>query len=484
MGDITGLVLRVILPELYLLSMILFLLMVTVYKCKRVSNAMIAGTLLTLFGTGWYLLGHLHATSQIAVLNGMFATSNFIAFSKILVLTASAMSVLIGADWLKQQGHPSEFLILMLLSTLGMLCMISANDMLSLYMSLELSSLALYVLASFTRDHAKSSEAGLKYFVLGALASGMMLYGMSLVYGFSGTVGFKPLADLFANSAPPYSRGLILGMILVIIGFCFKLSAVPFHMWAPDVYEGAPTPVTAFFATAPKIAAFILFIRFLVQPFGHLFDQWQQIILFVSVASMLVGAFAAIMQTNMKRLLAYSSIGHVGFMLIGVATFSADGVQAVLLYLALYIFMSAGAFGCVMMMRRGGEYVEKISELSGLAQTHPVRAAVLALFMFSMAGIPPMSGFFSKMYILLAAVNHNLAWLAVVGVISSVVSGYYYLKIVKVMYFDEPAKPFDSDVAFLLKAGVLISAIVTLFFCAAPSGLMDQIKTVAQGLVH
>jgi NADH-quinone oxidoreductase subunit N len=485
MGDITMLALHAVLPELYLLSMIIFLLMVAVYKCKRVCPAMIGGTLITLIGTGWYLFSQLHITSQVSVLNGMFATSNFIAFSKMLVLAAAAMSVLVAADWLREKGgHPSEFLILMLLAVLGMLCMISANDMLTLYMSLELSSLALYVLASFTRDNAKSSEAGLKYFVLGALASGMMLFGMSLIYGFSGTIGFQPLAELFTHTEPPYSRGLILGMVMVIIGFCFKLSAVPFHMWAPDVYEGAPTPVTNFFATAPKVAAVILFTRLLMQPFGHLADQWQQVILFVAVASMMVGALAAIMQTNIKRLLAYSSIGHVGFILMGIAAGGQDGVQAVLLYLSLYIFMSAGAFGCVMMMRRNGEYVEDIKELSGLAQTHPIRAATLSVFMFSMAGIPPLSGFFSKLYVLLAAVNHGLLWLAVVGVTASVISGYYYLKVVKVMYFDEPVQPFDQPVPFLLKLGILIGVLVTFFFFTLPSGLISQIKIVAQGLVH
>lgn len=485
MGDITALALRAILPELYLLGMIIFLLMLSVYKCKRVCNALLSGSLLTMAGTAWYLHSQLGLTHQIAVLNGMFAISNFIAFSKILILAAGLMSVLIAADWLKERGgYPSEFLILMLLAILGLLCMVSANDLLSVYMALELSSLALYVLASFTRDHPKSSEAGLKYFVLGSLASGMMLFGISLVYGFSGTIGFQPLMDLFANTVPPYSRGLILGMIMVIIGFCFKMSAVPFHMWTPDVYEGAPTPVTTFFATAPKIAAVILFIRLLVQPFGMLFPQWQQVILFVSVASMLVGAFAAIMQTSIKRLLAYSSISHVGFILMGIATGSIDGVQAVLLYLSLYIFMIAGAFGCVMMMRRGGHYVEDITDMAGLAQNHPVRAGMMAIFMFSLAGIPPMSGFFSKVYILLAAVNHGLVWLAVIGVIASVIGGYYYIKVVKVMYFDEPAARFDTGVPALLKLGIAIGAGVTLLFCLAPSFLMEQIKLVAQGLVH
>lgn len=476
--------LRVILPELYLLVMAIFLLMVAVYKCKRVCNAMLAGTLLTLAGTAWYLWPMLGVAKQVAVFNGMFATSGFIVFSKLMVLAAAAMAVIIAADWLKEEGgYPSEFLILILLSTLGMLLMISANDLLALYVALELSSLALYVLTAFTRDNAKASEAGLKYFVLGALASGMMLFGISLIYGFAGTIGFKELSDLFAHGAPPYSRGVILGLVMVIVGFCFKLSAVPFHMWAPDVYEGAPTPVTAFLATAPKIAAFTLFARLLAQPFGLLFDQWQQVIIFASVASMGLGAFAAIMQTNIKRLLAYSSIGHVGFILMAVAAGGKDGMAALLLYLALYIFMSIGAFGCVLMMRRNGHYVEDIKELGGLAQTYPVRAMVLAVFMFSMAGIPPLAGFFGKMYVLLAAVNHQLIWLAVVGVAASVVSGYYYLKVVKVMYFDEPTQPFDKDMPLMLRVGVGISVVVTLLFFLAPSSLVAQVKEVAEIMV-
>ncbi len=369
----------------------------------------------------------------------------------------------------------------MLFATLGMMFMISANDLLTLYVGLEMSSLALYVLASFQRDHAKSSEAGLKYFVLGALASGMMLFGMSLVYGFAGTTGFAALADVFSG-AETISKGVTVGMILIIVGFCFKLSAAPFHMWAPDVYEGAPTPVTAFFATAPKIAALALFTRVLLSPFGHLIDQWQQIVIFASVASMLVGALAAIMQTNIKRLLAYSSIGHVGFMLMGIASGSVEGVQAVLIYLSVYIFMSAGAFGCVLLMKRDDEPVEDIKSLSGLAQTSPKMALALAIFMFSMAGIPPLAGFFGKMYVVLAAIKAGLAWLAVVGVVTSVVACYYYLKVVKVMYFDAPARTFDAP-APTLSIGVTLAACVTFLFFLLPTPLVTHALAAAQALM-
>jgi NADH-quinone oxidoreductase subunit N len=483
MGSTNFASLTMILPELYLAVMALFLLMVAVYKCKRACNAMIGGTLFALADTAWYLLPKTGMPTTVAF-NGMFATSGFIVFSKLLVLGAAALAVVIGGGWMKAGDRkPSEMLVLMLLATLGMLLMVSANDLLTLYMALEMSSLALYVLAAFERDHAKSSEAGLKYFVLGALASGMMLFGMSLVYGFAGTTGFDALAALLAHADHP-SRGIIVGMILIIIGFCFKLSAVPFHMWTPDVYEGAPTPVTAFFATASKAAAFALFARFLLYPFHGLFAQWQQILVFVSVASMVTGALGAIMQSNFKRLLAYSSIGHAGYMLMGLAAGDALGVQAMLIYLFTYIFMSAGAFGCILLMRRNGEYVEDIKDLAGLAQRRPAMAIALSIFMFSMAGIPPMSGFFAKLYVLLAAVGAGLTWVAVIGVVASVIGGFYYIKVVKVMYFDEPAEAFDAGTPCLLRAGILICAGVTLLFFLMPTPLIEQAKLAAELLLR
>lgn len=483
MGDITLTALHAILPELYLTAMAVFLLMVTAFSCKRVCNAMLGGTLITLAGTAWFLWPHLTAPAQLAF-NGMFAVDRFVVFSQLLILAASAVVVLIASPWLKEgEGRPSEFLVLMLFATLGMLLMVAANDLLTLYMALEMSSLALYVLASFDRDHTKASEAGLKYFVLGALASGMMLFGMSLVYGFAGTTGFEALAKLFAPEHMIVSKGVVVGLILIMVGFCFKLSAVPFHMWAPDVYEGAPTPVTAFFATASKVAAFALFARFLLHPFGHLFGQWQQIVIFVSVTSMVVGALAAIMQTNIKRLLAYSSIGHAGYMFMGLAAGNVAGVQGVLIYLATYIFMSAGAFGCVLLMKRDGEYVETIKDLAGLAQTRPALAIAMSIFMFSMAGIPPMSGFFAKLYVLLPAIGAGLTWLAVVGVVASVIGGYYYIKVVKVMYFDEPAAPFDAGTPCMLRAGIVICAGVTLLFFLMPTPLVEQARLAAEALL-
>lgn len=425
----------------------------------------------------------LGCTNDGVFLGGMFASNAFTVFAKVLILLSGGFVLMLSSGFLREEGgRPFEFIILLLFSLLGMMLMISAADLLSLYMALEMSSLALYVLASFNRDNTKSSEAGLKYFVLGALASGMMLYGMSLVYGFAGSTSFAALGDLFAGQSQ-LSKGVVLGLILMMVGFCFKLSAVPFHMWTPDVYEGAPTPVTAFFATAPKIAALALFTRLLLEPFANAVNQWQQIIIFVSVASMLVGAFGAITQTNIKRLMAYSSIGYVGFLFMALAAGNASGVQSMLIYMSLYIFMCASMFGAVLLMKRDGKAVENIKDLSGVSQTNPALAVAVSISIFSMAGIPPLSGFFGKMYVLLAAVEANLTWLAVVGVITSVVSCYYYLKIIKTMYFDEPAPAFDGGAPFLVNAAIVIGAVVTMLFFLVPSPLIVLAKTAASSLL-
>jgi NADH-quinone oxidoreductase subunit N len=319
--------------------------------------------------------------------------------------------------------------------------LISANDLISLYMGLELQSLALYVVASINRDSAKSSEAGLKYFVLGALASGMLLYGASLVYGFTGSTQFPAIAQ--ALGAQGSSIGLIFGLVFIIAGLAFKVSAVPFHMWTPDVYEGSPTPVTAFFAAAPKVAAIALFTRVMLGPFKTVTADWQQIVSFIAIASMLLGAFAAIGQSNIKRLLAYSSIGHMGYALVGLASASQEGVQAIVTYMLIYMVTTLGVFACVLAMRRDGRQVENISELAGLARNNKSLAFILAMLMFSLAGIPPLAGFFGKLFVFMAAVKSDLYVLAVIGLLASVVSAYYYLRIVKIMYFDEPAAVFD-----------------------------------------
>src|SRR5947209_6442757 len=346
--------------------------------------------------------------------DGMFVTDAFAVFVKALVLLGSALSIILALRYNEEHRIARfEFPVLILLAATGMMVMVSANDLISLYLGLELQSLSLYVVASFDRDTVRSTEAGLKYFVLGALASGMLLYGASLIYGFAGTTSFAGLAQLFAGKAVP-SNGLIIGLVLVSVGLAFKVSAVPFHMWTPDVYEGAPTPVTAFFSVAPKIAAVALFVRFLIEPFGGLMAEWRQVIVFLSVASMVLGAVAAIAQTNIKRLMAYSSIGHVGYALIGLAAATPSGIRGVLIYMAIYLFMNVGTWAVILCMRQKGQMLEGISDLSGLGRSQPGLALALAIFMFALAGIPPTAGFFSKLYIFLAAIDANLVGLAVI----------------------------------------------------------------------
>ncbi|HUZ75094.1 MAG TPA: NADH-quinone oxidoreductase subunit NuoN [Stellaceae bacterium] len=413
---------------------------------------------------------------------GMFVIDGFGAYAKALVLLGSGLTLVLSMPYNARQGIARpEFPVLVLLATTGMMMMISANDLISLYVSLELQSLSLYVLASFARDSERSTEAGLKYFVLGALASGMLLYGASMVYGFAGTTQFDALAKLFASGGTA-SVGLVIGIVFIAVGLAFKCSAVPFHMWTPDVYEGAPTPVTAFFSVAPKTAALVLFIRVMVGPFGGLIVEWQQIIWFIAAASMLLGAFAAINQRNIKRLMAYSSIGHVGYALIGLAAGTAVGVRGVLVYMAIYLFMNAGTFAVILCMRRDGRMVEEISDLAGLSRTQPGLALALGIFMFSMAGIPPLAGFFAKIYVFLAAIDAGLYVLAIIGVLASVVGAFYYLRIVKLMYFDEPTGVFDRPIGRELGAVVLISAFVILFFFAYPAPVVDGAESVATAL--
>ena len=414
---------------------------------------------------------------------GMFVTEGFAQFAKILVLIGSAFSILLSLDYLKkEQAGRFEYPVLILYATLGMMMMISANDLISLYVGLELQSLALYVIASIRRNTLRSTEAGLKYFVLGALSSGMLLYGASMIYGFTGTTSFDALAALFANGGEA-SVGLIVGLVFLISGLAFKVSAVPFHMWTPDVYEGAPTPVTALFAVAPKVAALALFLRVMMEPFGDLASSWQQVIIFVSIASMALGAFAAIVQTNIKRLMAYSSIGHMGYALVGIAAGTEAGVTGVMIYLATYIFMNVGAFACILSMRRDGRLVEELSDLSGLSKTHPMMALALMIFMFSMAGIPPLAGFFGKWYVFMSAVEAGLFGLAIIGVLASVVGAFYYLRIIKIMYFDEADRPLDGAVSFDLRAITVGSAIVTLAFFLFLSPVYDTAVSAAKSLL-
>lgn len=477
---------RPILPELFLCASAIFLLMVGVFTGNRSTPVMGLASVIAM-GFAIYMV-MINMPEGREMFRGMFESDRFTSYGKVLVLVGAIFSMVIGHGWLAQEEHQRfEYSVLVLFSVLGMMLMISASDLLALYMGLELASLAQYVLASIQRDNVRSSEAGLKYFVLGSLASGMMLFGMSLVYGFTGSINFDEIAEVLTLISNDklinllVSYGLVTGLIFMLVGFCFKISAVPFHMWTPDVYEGAPTPVTAFFAIAPKMAALFLLSRVLEQPFAELKVFWQQIIVFAAVGSMIVGALGALTQTSFKRLLAYSSIGHVGYALVGVAAGGEAGTKALLVYLTLYLFMTAGAFGCLLMLRRRGKYLEYISDLSGLSQVHPQFALALCILMFSMAGIPPLAGFFGKFYVFAAAVEQGFYGLAVIGVLTSVVAAYYYLKIVKVMYFDEPVEKLDSaDVATRLT--VVICVMVVLLFILHPPLVTTPAEHAADAL--
>jgi NADH-quinone oxidoreductase subunit N len=382
-------------------------------------------------------------TGSVTAFNGAFVTDSFARVMKVMALVGAAVTLAMSGKYLRRNAMDSnEYPVLILLATIGMMLMISASDLIGLFLGLELQSLALYVVAAMNRDSAKASEAGLKYFVLGALSTGLLLYGASLIYGFTGHTDFAVIATAVQTSGP--SLGVVFGLVFLMAGLAFKISAVPFHMWTPDVYEGAPTPVTAFFATAPKIAAIALFTRVLVGPFEHLIGQWQQVIEFISVASMAFGAIAAIGQNNIKRLIAYSSIANMGFALVGLAAGTQEGVQGVVVYMLIYLATTLGTFACILAMRRKGIYLEQISDLAGLSRNDKGMAFVLAMMMFSLAGIPPLAGFFGKLFVFLAAVKAGLYVLAVLGVVSSVIGAYYYLRIVKIMYFDPAAEMFDG----------------------------------------
>ena len=485
------------LPEIFLVCVAMALLMLGVFQtgnegkegvktARLISNLSLTALALTL------LLVTTIASGPMRTFGGMFINDTFAVFFKVLVLIASALAITISQEYVTRQGMARlEFGVLILLATVGMMMMISANDLMAMYLGLEVQSLSLYVLASFQRDDARSTEAGLKYFVLGALASGLLLYGCSLVYGFAGTTSFDTLAALFAaHPAEPPSVGLVICIVFILAGLAFKVSAVPFHMWTPDVYEGAPTPVTAFFSVGPKIAALALFLRVMIGPFGDLAAQWQQIVVFVAIASMVLGAFAAINQANIKRLMAYSSIGHIGYALIGLAVAGQGGdgavreagIQGVLIYMAIYLFMNVGTFACILCMRRSDHMVEDIDDLAGLSKSHPMMAVALAIFMFSMAGIPPLAGFFGKFYIFLAAVEAELYGLAVIGVLSSVVAAFYYLRIVKVMYFDALADSLEKPIGRDMASVLLGTSLVILLFFAWPTPLLSAAAAETRGL--
>lgn len=470
------------LPELVLACSAMALLMLGVFRGDGSTRSVSWIAVLALVVAGIVLSSV--QQGRMTTFGGQFIVDDFAHFMKWLVIIGSSLAIIMSLSYNEQEGIARfEYPVLILFATLGMFMMVSANDLISLYIGLELQSLSLYVVAAFRRESLRSSEAGLKYFVLGALSSGMLLYGASLVYGFTGTTSFDSLATVFKSlGGEGPSVGLVVGLVFLISGLAFKVSAVPFHMWTPDVYEGAPTPVTAFFAVAPKIAAIALFVRVLIGPFGVLVADWQQVIILLSIASMALGAFAAIWQNNIKRLLAYSSIGHVGYALIGLATSTEAGVRGILVYMAIYLAMNVGTFCCVLAMRRTGRMVEEIDDLAGLARNQPILAMALALLMFSMAGIPPLAGFFGKYFIFLAAIEAELYTLAIIGVLTSVVGAYYYLRIIKVMYFDEPAEAFDRPMAGELRVVLVISTLFVTFFILQPDLIVNSAGTAARVL--
>ncbi len=422
-------------------------------------------------------------SSPQTAMYGQWLSNGFTQFCKILVLASTILALVLAEGYLRQaQIARPEYAVLMLFACLGLLLMISAADFLALYVGLELASLALYVLAAFRRDDVRSSEAGLKYFVLGALASGMLLYGVTLIYGAAGTTNFAKLA-LYFGEPQPMHMGVTIGLVLVLAGLAFKISAVPFHMWTPDVYEGAPTSVTAFFAAAPKIAGMALLLRVLFEPFGGLNIQWAQIITFCAVGSMVLGSFAALRQSNIKRLMAYSSIGHVGYALMGVATASTAGVRGVLIYLAIYLIMTLGVFGVIQSLRRHGKYLENITDFSGLSKSHPLLAFAMLVLMFSMAGVPPLAGFFGKFYVFMAAIEAHAYTIAVIGALTSAVAAFYYLKIIKLMYFDEPMGEIDSDIPLGTRLFLGAACAYLLFFVLAPWAVTQPATFAAQALL-
>lgn len=464
-------------PELFLAGAAIVLLMLGVFR-KGDATALVGWLSVAALVVAGVLV-FLGGDAQAFALNNLFIGDAFGRFSKVMVLGAAALSLILALGWMAQEEMKKyEFSVLVLLSVVGMMMMISANDLMSLYLGLEMQSLALYVLAAFRRDTVRSTEAGLKYVILGSVASGLLLYGASLVYGFSGTTNFTRLAEVLSHEA---STGVIVGLTFVIAGLAFKVSAAPFHMWTPDVYEGAPTPVTSFMAVAPKIAAVALFLRVVAGPFAELTDAWQQIVWVIAVLSMAIGAFGAIGQSNIKRLMAYSSIGHMGYALIGLAVGTAVGVQGVLVYLAIYIFMNVGTFAIILSMRQKGRAVEGIQDLAGLSRSQPGMALALTIFMFSMAGIPPLAGFLAKFYVFMAAVEAQMYVLAVIGVLTSVVGAFYYLRIIKIMYFDEPVESFDRP---LMANRVILWAtgLVTLFYFVWPAPLIAGAQAAAASL--
>ena len=465
--------LNFILPEIFISLSIMFLLLLGVFK-KNSSDIVHNLSVVSLLITG-VLIYNNSSNQNISLFNGGFVVDQLSSFMKILTILGGAFVLSISTKYLKIfKIFLIEYPVLILSSILGMMVMISSNDLMVFYIGLELQSLALYVLASFNRDQLKSSEAGLKYFVLSALSSGLLLYGCSLLYGFLGSTNFDVIGEIMSSS----HYGLTFGIVFILVGLAFKISAVPFHMWAPDVYEGSPTAVTLFFAIVPKVAALTVFIRFLYIPFVNMIEQWQPILIFLSVASMIFGAIAAIGQNNLKRLIAYSSIGHMGYALAGLSTGSNDGIQSSIIYITIYLVMNLAFFCCLLMLKRNDEYFETVDDLSGLSKNHPVLSLSLLVILFSLAGIPPLAGFFAKFYVFTAVIEQSMYFLAIVGLLSTVIAAFYYLKIIKVIYFDKEKESYDNDHNIWLKMSLTFSTLLILLYFIFPSQLVEIVSRI------
>ena len=467
------LAIKFIIPELFLLISIFSLLMIGVF-IKNSFEIIYKLSIIVIFLIVLIILSGDNQDTKI--FNDSFVIDSFSLYSKILILLSTFFVLLISKRYIVDiNNNKFEYPIIILLSILGMFIMVSSNDLILFYLGLELQSLGLYILASIDRDNLKSSEAGIKYFVLSALSSGLLLYGCSLIYGFSGSTNFEQIAILSQD----FNAGIIFGMVFILVGLSFKVSAVPFHMWAPDVYQGSPTSVTSFFSVVPKIAGVIIFIKFMYLPFRTLVSEWQYILVFMSIASMILGAAAAIGQNNIKRLMAYSSIGHIGYAIAGIAAGTENGFKSTLVYISIYIVMNIGAFACILLMKRGGKYVEDIQELSGISKNHPLVSLGLLIILFSLAGIPPLAGFFAKFYIFMAVVESEMYTLAIVGLATTVLSAFYYIRIIKIMYFDESRKPFEKIVDYKIHGSILISCILLVTFFLYPSFLNEIVSNIS-----
>ncbi len=465
--------LNLIFPEIFISLAIMFLLIVGVFK-KNSSNLIYNLTIISLL-IALALIFNYPIETELSLFNESYKIDYLSTFMKILTLVSGIFVMLTSSKYVQiTKILKIEYPVLLLSSILGMMVMISSNDLIVFYMGLELQSLSLYVLASFNTKNLLSSESGVKYFVLSALSSGLLLYGCSLIYGFSNSTNFILIAENLNSS----NYGLTFGIVFILVGLAFKISAVPFHMWAPDVYQGSPTSVTIFFAVLPKIAALTVFIRFLYIPFINLIDQWQMIIVFLSIASMLFGAIAAIGQKNLKRLIAYSSIGHMGYALAGLSVGSNEGIQSAIAYIPIYLIMNLAFFSCLFMIRKSENYFENIEDLTGLSKNHPILSISLLIVLFSLAGIPPLAGFFAKFYIFMAVIEQSMYFLAVIGLLSTVIAAYYYLRIIKIIYFDPEKEKYDTDHHLGLKVSLAISTIFILFYFIYPSGLTEIISKI------